>query len=286
MIDNNPIFSQENIKRLASYISDKAYTLRYDSNDTEEQYDAAEKLSLINYLMAHLADHFFGYFPASYFINDEQRNAFKDFIDDLKQDPMQILEMLIGFVDDAFDELDCIEYPEDEIYRKPKRDAAIEEDVVNFLVEIHKNFGEFHDRLFAPAQNQDKTKPTETRVRVLLNTISKIQDYMLTQGESHNQLDQAFQYSKMLEMFKLPLLFGWEQYKYGWHSDFWKEGDSMLEYDMFLFNANDHLQNCIATLTTDSPFKYFERNGQITNDLIEILTDISNRLSSGEFKII
>ena len=100
MIDNNPIFSKENIKRLASYISDKAYTLRYDSNDTEEQYDAAEKLSLIKYLMAHLADHFFGYFPASYFLNDEQRNAFKDFIDDLKQDSMQILEILITRVRD------------------------------------------------------------------------------------------------------------------------------------------------------------------------------------------
>lgn len=286
MIDNNPIFSQENIKRLAGYISDKAYTLRYDSNDTEGQYDAAEKLSLVKYLMAHIADKFFGYFPASYFLNDEQRNAFKDFIDDLKQDPMQVLEILIGFVDDAFDEVDYIEYPEDEAYRKPKRDAAIEEDVVKFLVEIHKNFGEFHDRLFASAQNQDETRPTETRIKVLINTISKIQDYILTQGEAHNQLVQAFQYSKMLEMFKLPLLFGWEQFKYGWHSDFWKEEDSILEYDMFLFNANDHLQNCIATLISDSPFRHFEQNGQITNDLIEVLTDISHRLSSGEFKII
>ena len=286
MIDNNPIFSKENIKRLAGYISDKAYTLRYDSNDTEEQYEAAEKLSLVKYLMAHIADHFFGYFPVSYFLNDEQRNAFNDFIDDLKQDPMQVLEILIGFVDDAFDEVDYIEYPEDEAYRKPKRDAATEDEVVNFLVEIHNNFGEFHDRLFAPSQNQDETKPTETRIKVLINTISKIQDYMLSQGEAHNQLVQAFQYSKMLEMFKLPLLFAWEQFKYGWHSDFWKEGDSMLEYDMFLFNAYDHLQNCIDTLTSDSPFKHFERNGQITNDLIEILTDISHRLSSGEFKII
>lgn len=270
MIDNNPIFSKENIKRLAGYISDKAYTLRCDANDTEEQYEAAEKLSLIKYLLAHIADHFFGYFPASYFLNGEQRIAYNDFVDDLKQDPMQILEILIGFTDDTFDEIDYIEYPEDEQYRRPKRDKEIEEEVLDVLVELHKNFAEFRERLLAPAQNQDKTKPNETQLRTLINTVSKIQDYMLTQGEAHDQLVQAFQFAKMLEAFKLPLLFAWEQHKYGWHSDFWKEGDSIFEYDMFLFNADEHIKNCISILSSDSPFTHFERNGELTDDLIAI----------------
>lgn len=165
MIDNNPIFSQENIKRLGQYISEKVFVLAYDANDTEEQQEVAEKLSLINYLMAHMADHFFGYFPASYFLNEDQRQAFNDFISDLRQDPMRILEILIGFADDAFDEIDYIEYSEDEQYRKPKRDKSIEEDVMSFLVEIHKNFGEFHDCLFTAPQNQDKTKPTELKLK-------------------------------------------------------------------------------------------------------------------------
>lgn len=286
MLDNNPIFSQENIKRLGGYISDKAYVLANDANDTKDQQEAAEKLSLVKFLMAHMADHFFGYFPASYFLSDDQRMAFADFIDDLKQDPMQVLEILIGFVDDAFNEIDYIEYPEDELYRKPRRDKTIEEDVINFLVEIHKNFGEFHDRLLAAPQNQDESKPTEARLKALINTISKIQEYMLSQGEAHNQLMQAFQFTKMLDLFKNPLLFAWEQFKYGWHSDFWKEGDSMLEYDMFLFNAQEHLDKCLYLLNSDSPFKHFERNNQITYDLINVISDISKRLSSGQFKII
>ena len=71
MLDNNPIFSQENIKRLGGYISDKAYVLAYDANDTKDQQETAEKLSLVKFLMAHMADHFFGYFPASYFLSDD-----------------------------------------------------------------------------------------------------------------------------------------------------------------------------------------------------------------------
>lgn len=285
MLDNNPIFSKENIKRLAGYIGSKAYSLRYDSNDTEEQYEAAEKLCVIKYLMAHIGDHFFGYFPASYFLNDEERDAYNDFIDDLKQDPREILTILLGFVHGAFDEVDFIEYPESQLYRKPVRNPEIEEDVLNFLLEVHENFDEFFDRLYAPAQNQDETKPSETRLKVLINTIVKIQDYMRSQGKSHNQVEQAFQFSKMLEMFKLPLLFAWEQLKYGWHSDFWKEGANMFEYDMFLFNAQEHLQNCLDILSSDSPFKHFEQYGQITDELKYILSDTSRRLSSGEFQI-
>lgn len=261
MIDNNPIFSQENIKRLGGYISEKEYVLAYDANDTEEQKEAAEKLSLVKYLMAHMADHFFGYFPATYFLNDYQRQAFNDFIEDLKQDPLQVLEILIGFVDDAFDEIEYIEYPTDEQYRKTKRNKETEEDVVNFLVEVHKNLGEFRERLYSAPQNQDETKPSESRLKALINTISKIQDYMLSQGEAHNQLVQAFQFAKMLDLFKNPLLFAWEQFKYGWHSDFWKEDDSMMEYDMFLFNAQEHLDKCLHILKSESPFMHFERNG-------------------------
>ncbi len=108
---------------------------------------------------------------------------------------------------------------------------------------------------------------------------------MLENGEIHNQQIKAFQFNKMLDMFKNPLLFAWEQFKYGWHSDFWKEGDSMIEYDMFLFNSQEHLDKCLLILDMQSPFTNFERNGQITCDLKEILSDISKRISSVEFKV-
>ena len=204
----------------------------------------------------------------------------------MRHDPKHVLETLVGFVDNAFNEVDYIKYPEDELYRKIKRDIDTEEDVLNFLIEIHKNFDEFRNRLLSAPQNQDASKPSETTLKTLINTISKIQDYMLTQGEAHNQTIYAMRYSKMLDLFKYPLLFAWEQFKYGWHSDFWEEGDSMLEYDIFLFNIQEHLNNCIQVLNTESPFRYFERNGQITSDLIEILSDVSNRLSDGQFKIL
>ena len=54
----------------------------------------------------------------------------------------------------------------------------------------------------------------------------------------------------------------------------------------FLFNAQEHLDKCLYLLNSDSPFKHFERNNQITSDLINVISDISKRLSSGQFKII
>lgn len=285
MIDNNPIFSKENIKRLARYISDQAYTLRYNANDTEDQYDAAEKLSLIKFLVAYMADHFFGYYPSSYFLSEVQLNPFKDFIDELKQYPEDVLDRLMDFADEAFDELDYIVYSESEFNRKPNRNEDIEEAITEFLEEISDNMEEFLRRLFMAPQKQDESKPSEEKIRGLINVIKKIQDYMLYQGEAHNDIMRAFDFSKMLEMFKLPLLFGWEKYNYGWHSDYWKEGDSIFEYDLFLFNASEHLNGCLTMLKEDSPFKYFDQNGQITSDLIDVISDISARLSSGEFKI-
>lgn len=285
MLDNNPTFSKENIKKLASYADRIAYTLQYDANDTEEQHDAAEKILLIKYLLAHIGDHFFGYFPASYFLNNEQKQPYKDFIDDLKQDPITIIEILVGFVDSAFNEVEYIEYSSDEQYRRPKREKDVENAINDFLEEVYHNKEEFTQRLYAAPQNQDESKPSEERLSGLINAIGHIQEYMLKQGDAHNQVVQAFQFSKMLEMFKLPLLFAWEQYKYGWHTDFMKEGDSLLEYDMFIFNATEHIKNCISILESESPFRHFERNGQITADLKTILSEVSRRLKSGEMKI-
>ena len=45
--------------------------------------------------------------------------------------------------------------------------------------------------------------------------------------------------NRLYEQLKLPLFFAWQKYKYGWHSDFWKEGDSTFEYMFFELKAEE-----------------------------------------------
>ena len=74
----------------------------------------------------------------------------------------------------------------------------------------------------------------------------------------------------MLEIYKLPLLGAWQLYQYGWHSDFWKEGDSMFEYMTFQMRAAEILPQLIQSLEEESPFTNFERNSIITNGLLHV----------------
>lgn len=224
MIDNsNPIFFKESMSNLLHYVGQHAFSLNYEAVDTPENKEAAEKLLVIKYFMAFVSDHFFGYNPAAYYLNDEQRQPYADFVDDLKSDPNRVVELLSLMVD-GFEQIDHFEFPEGIWGIKPKRNELTEEAVLDFIREIYHNMDEFTRRLSTSPQNQDSTKPSEARLRNAISAIGKIQDYMLTQGEAHGQVVQAMQFADMLDMFRNPLLFAWEQLHYGWHSDFWNEG--------------------------------------------------------------
>lgn len=285
MLEQIPIFSKESIKKMADYVCHHSWVLRYDANDTEEQLEAAEMLDLTKHTLALFADHFFGYYPASYFLNKEQKPAYADFLDDLKTDPEYVLNAAHSLLFMGLEALSTVQYDELNQHRNPRRNDDIENQIHQFYLAIDENIDEVIDRLMQEPQNVDETKPTESQIENLIKSISHIQKYMLEQGEARNNLMQAFEYTKMLELFKNPLLFAWEKFHYGWHSDFWKEGDSMLEYDMFLFNAEKHLAQCLELLNDESPFRHFERNGMITEGLKKVLTDVRNRLKTGEFKI-
>lgn len=285
MLDNNPIFSEDNIKRLAGYISDKEWTLRYDANDTEDQYDAADKLALAKYFMALLADHFFDYFPANYFLNEESRQGYADFVSDVKQDPKEVLEVTIGLLADGFDEIDYIEYDEDELYRKPKRDLAIEEEIEKFLVEIHENLNEFIERLMSPKREHGRPRPSEKQIRGLIDALSKIQENMSRMYGSGQHSIQVFQFNQMIDGFKMPLYCAWQLYKYGWHTDFMKEGDSLLPYMMFESRAQEMLAELIDVLRSESPFRTIERNNVITDGLLSVYSQTLSDLKSGKIII-
>lgn len=286
MFKSLPILSKESLKEITSYIDNFAWQLRYDANDTKEQFEAAEKLEVVKYFLAYLGDKILGYWSASYFLNEDQKSAYADFATRFKSESHTVYGKLRPLLSQGLEALSSIEYDELNRHRLPRRKRDIEDRIDEFFDTVDEHFDEILSE--SNTLNDDKedgNKPSESTIRKLIESIIHIQRYMLTQGEQHNNLIQAFQFTKMLDMFKNPLLFGWEKYGYGWHSDFWKEGDSMFEYDMFLFNAEEQLVHCLEMLNSDSPFRYFEKEGQMTRILSEVLSDILSKLKSGEFQI-
>ncbi len=128
-------------------------------------------------------------------------------------------------------------------------------------------------------------KPSENKIRVLIEALSKIQENASKFFEAQGDGFQAFQYNQMVDAFKMPLYCAWRLYKYGWHTDFMEEGDSLLPYMMFESQAKEMLNDLIKLLNTESPFRMMERDGAITSGLIEVYSQLLSDLQSGKVKL-
>ena len=96
---------------------------------------------------------------------------------------------------------------------------------------------------------------------------------------------RGFQIRHNLETFKLPLFFAWQAYKYGWHTDWCEEGDSLFPFMMFEIDLKKNIKKLIDQLQSESPFAQIERNSAITNTLISIYTAFINDIDDGTIKI-
>ena len=128
-------------------------------------------------------------------------------------------------------------------------------------------------------------KPSSGDIKSLIDIISHIQEKFSEIGEKTGDTIVAFQNNKMLEAFKNVLFFAWEKYKYGWHSDFWEEGDSMIDYMMFEVNAENIISDLIIVLKTKSPFELLEKDGAITNGLLSVYQSLQEDLQQGKIKV-
>lgn len=82
----------------------------------------------------------------------------------------------------------------------------------------------------------------------------------------------------------MPLYFAWQGYKYGWHTDFCKEGDSLIPFMMFEADMKNNVNNLITALRQQSPFADIEKNSAITKGLISIYSIFLTDLEKGKFK--
>lgn len=147
----------------------------------------------------------------------------------------------------------------------------------------------FDDSVVRKLEEKHKTSadriPSENQIKGLVEALTAVQNNGAEYFNSKGDGVQAFQYRQLIDMFKMPLYCAWQLYKYGWHTDFLKEGDSLLPYMMFEMKAQETIAELIEYLRTSSPFALLERDGVITKALLGIYTKLLSDLKSGKVVI-
>lgn len=130
----------------------------------------------------------------------------------------------------------------------------------------------------------NSTRPTKEIIKTMIETISHIQDQFDKVAEQMGDPLRGVQMRHGLEQFKFPLFYAWQGYKYGWHTDWCKEGDSLFPFMMFEIDMVKNTQDLLGMLQSESPFVGIERNSAITNALIAIYTAFINDIKNKTIK--
>lgn len=133
--------------------------------------------------------------------------------------------------------------------------------------------------------NNNVAKPSKELIKKMIEVISQVQIQFDEVAEQLGVDIRGFQIRQNLETFKLPLFFAWQAYKYGWHTDWCEEGDSLFPFMMFEIDLKKNIKKLIDQLQSESPFAQIERNSAITNTLISIYTAFINDIDDGTIKI-
>lgn len=280
MVHNNPLFTKESLKAAASYIGNASFTLIYDGNDTHEQKKAGKELWQAEWIIATIMDHVFDYYPSSYFMNDDSRKEYPDYLEWFLDHPEVGVRNAIKYVENNFCILDTVTRDDLNQHRIPQRNLTEEKHVKSVFTEIQNNLSDIVHFLNGPKKILDPSKPTADQISMLIKTIKQIQIGYSKMADDRQDTDlsiQVFRTNKIFEMFKLPLLKAWEVYHYGSHSDFWEEGDSMFDYMMFEMKAKEMIGDLIKVLSQESPFASFEHKSAITNGLLNIYRHLINQ---------
>lgn len=131
----------------------------------------------------------------------------------------------------------------------------------------------------------NSSKPSKQQIKNMIDTISHVQSEFSKVAEQVGDGLRGFQIHQTLETFKFPLYFAWQGYKYGWHTGFCEEGDSLFPLMIFEAEIKKNTQDLITLLKTQSPFAQIENNSAITNSLISIYKAFINDMDNGKIKL-
>jgi hypothetical protein len=131
----------------------------------------------------------------------------------------------------------------------------------------------------------DASKNARLQIVELIDAIEGVQQQFTKMGRMHGSTMKTWEINQMLTQFKIPLCLAWQAYGYGWHTDFCKEGDSLLPFMMFEIDCLKKTEGLIDMLKVQSPFRHIERDSAITNDLIKVYTKFVQDLKDGTIKL-
>lgn len=142
---------------------------------------------------------------------------------------------------------------------------------------------EQYEKFISSQQSEISSKGlSKANIEDLVKTIREIQSIFNEYGNKTGNVDM-FITANGLELFLNPLYYAWEKLKYGRHTDFMKEGDTLFGYMMFELDVYKNVQNVIKCLEDGSPFAKIEIEGKITNALLNAYNTIIEKIDSGEF---
>lgn len=278
MIYGNPKFEKNSIINALNYMGNVTYYLMYSQKfeRNSPQFQAGKNIENALLLLAFINDHVFDYSPWEHFMNTYERKQSSEIKDSILRSPNAHIEAAIESVKKDFN----LVGEEGTSMIFDKRNLEKESNIQDVFNEINKNIDEFCKLINGPKNITDSSKPQSYEIKELIEclmVILHVRKYYEPKSGGNDAVMQHFKIGKMYEKFLFPLLKALDVYEYGEHTDYWKEGDSMMDYMMFDFNAKQIINQLIMILENQSPFVIFESDGKITKGLLKIYRDMLKR---------
>lgn len=128
----------------------------------------------------------------------------------------------------------------------------------------------------------DNATFTKEKIKSLLGVLNHLKSMYYKRAQDDGSYTMADKSTQTIDVFKMPLYFVWEKYKFGIADDVWEEGEDMLPYLLFTEKLESNLINLIDVLRTETPFIGIEKDRAISDGLIIIYTDLLTKIQNGK----
>ena len=133
-------------------------------------------------------------------------------------------------------------------------------------------------KVFPP---KNESSFTRDELYHLIHAIEQTKKYVASQAYSHGDYQFAEQLERIYNVYKYPLYYIWQKYRYGRDEEVWVEDENMMPYHIFVSNISQNIDELIATLYGNNPFVPLSNGPAIITMLKKILGDLQMRLKKG-----
>lgn len=133
-------------------------------------------------------------------------------------------------------------------------------------------------KVFPP---KEEASFTRDELYHLINSIEHTKNAIVSQAFSYEDYEFAKRIEPIFNIFKYPLYYIWQKYKFGKDEEVWVEGEDMLPYQMFIAQIKENTNELLSMLCNANPFTPLNNGAVITQLLYRVLRDLQERLNKG-----